>query len=278
MSKEYTGRADGRRTMDLLWGRQRRPTRGPKPGLALDDIVALAVRLADGEGLGAVSMRRLATELGVGAMSLYTYVPGKAELLELMLDRVAGERPGVAPSGSGLRAALDAHVRELWSMYERHPWMLEVASSRATMGPNELDAYERFMATVADTGLPAREAVAVGGVLQMYVSGAARIVAETRRAEAVTGKSEDDWWREREPILAEVMTGERFPALTRLGAEGGFDVAADSPDYLVTFALEDFEFGLQRLLDGIEHHVAALTSGRRQAPRGRRAGSPGRRG
>lgn len=281
MAPEYTGRGEGRRTMDLLWGRAPTPSRGPKPGLDLGTIVATAIRIADRDGIDAVSMRRVAGELGVGAMSLYTYVPGKAELLELMVDRVIGSVHGTSAAGPGWRAALEAHARELWTMYERHPWILQVSTSRATMGPNELDAYERFLSTVADIGLPAREAVAIAGALQMYVFGAARFVAEARRAEEATGKSELEWWGEHEPVLDEVMSAERFPSLTRLGQEGGFDVPPDAPDYIVTFALDDFEFGLQRLLDGVEAHVARVRrSGARppRQPRGRRDGSPARRG
>src|SRR5689334_25423292 len=77
--------------MQLLWGTREPPTRGPKPGLELGGIVAAAIKLADAQGLGELSMRKVAQELGVGTMSLYRYVPGKAELLDLMLDAVYGE-------------------------------------------------------------------------------------------------------------------------------------------------------------------------------------------
>ncbi|MBK3547134.1 TetR/AcrR family transcriptional regulator, partial [Streptomyces sp. MBT60] len=86
-----TGSGDIARSLELLWGTGERPSRGPKPGLTLDRIVTAAVAVADAEGLAAVSMRRLSTELGTGTMSLYRYVPGKSELLDLMFDRVLGE-------------------------------------------------------------------------------------------------------------------------------------------------------------------------------------------
>lgn len=88
---ETSGSGDIARTMELLWDAGRRPSRGPKPTLTLDQIVEAGVRVADAEGLESMSMRRVATELGTGTMSLYRYVPGKAELLDLMLDRV--QRP-----------------------------------------------------------------------------------------------------------------------------------------------------------------------------------------
>src|SRR5690606_9235190 len=99
-----SGGGDLARTLDLLWNTDRRPSRGPKPGLTLERIVDAAVEVADRDGLDALSMRRIATELGTGTMTLYRYVPGKAELLDLMLDRVqrpeddAAPGPGRAPS------------------------------------------------------------------------------------------------------------------------------------------------------------------------------------
>ncbi|WNF28717.1 TetR/AcrR family transcriptional regulator [Streptomyces sp. C11-1] len=94
-----TGSGDIARSLELLWGTGERPSRGPKPGLTLDRIVTAAIAVADAEGLSAVSMRRLSTELGTGTMSLYRYVPGKAELLDLMLDRVLGEPLPTGPTG-----------------------------------------------------------------------------------------------------------------------------------------------------------------------------------
>ena len=96
----------------------------------------------------------------------------------------------------------------------------------------------------------------------MFVRGAARDAVEAAGAEAGTGKSEDEWWRERDPILDEVLTPERFPTLMRLGADGGFDVPPDTENYNVRFVLDDFEFGLQRLLDGIESYVGRPALGR----------------
>jgi AcrR family transcriptional regulator len=93
MVLEYSGSGDPKRTMALLWGIGKKPTRGPKPGLSVGRIVSAAVEVADAEGLGALSMRRVADRLGIGTMSLYTYVPGKAELIDVMLDTVLGETP-----------------------------------------------------------------------------------------------------------------------------------------------------------------------------------------
>ena len=109
---ETSGSGDIGRTLELLWETGRRPSRGPKPTLTLDRIVEAAIRVADTEGLEGLSMRRVAAELGTGTMSLYRYVPGKGELLDLMLDRV--QRPSENPADlgdDGWRTALEALAR-----------------------------------------------------------------------------------------------------------------------------------------------------------------------
>jgi AcrR family transcriptional regulator len=266
MAPEYSGRGDARRSMELLWGRQARGTRGPKPAMDLETIVRAAIELADADGLDAVSMRRIADRLGVGTMSLYTYVPGKGELLDLMLDTVYGEDAvDPLPSTGSLRERLEAGARRQWAFLHRHPWILSVASSRAVLGPNELDGYERALSVVADLGVSARDAVAIVDSVGLYVRGAARDAVEAAAAERVTGVSETQWWTERDAILTEKWTDERFPTLTRLGAGGGFDVPPETENYNVQFILDDFEFGLQRLLDGIEAYVGP----RRPRPRSR---------
>ena len=91
MTAEFPGGGDPRRSIPLLWGAAGAGRRGPKPSRSVDEVVHAAIALADAEGLAALSIRRVAEALGLSAMSLYTYVPSKAELIDLMLDRVAGE-------------------------------------------------------------------------------------------------------------------------------------------------------------------------------------------
>lgn len=258
MAPEYLGRGDARRSMNLLWGRSRPATRGPKAALDLETVVRAGIELAEAEGLEALSMRRVAERLEMGTMSLYTYVPGKAELLDLMVDTVYGDRLGELPSDrdGSLRDRLAALARAQWAFYHRHPWTLAIASGRSVLGPNEADSYERALAVVADLGLSAREAVAIVDSISLFVRGAARDASEAAGAEAATGKAEAEWWTEREPLLNEVMTPERFPTLSRLAGAGGFDVPPNTENYNVQFIVDDFEFGLQRLLDGFEAFVA----------------------
>ncbi len=266
MAPEYAGRGDAVRSMELLWGRTAKGgARGPKQGTDLESVVRAAIEIADAEGLKAVSMRRVADRLGLGTMSLYTYVPGKGELLDLMLDTVYGERsPEVVGAGPTPRAALEALARDQWDFHHRPPWTLYVASSRAVLGPNESDAYEAVLAVAADFGVPARDAIAIVDSLSMYVRGAARDAVEAAAAERVTGMTELEWWTARDEILSEVMTRERYPTLARLDAEGAFAVPPDTENYNLRFIVDDFEFGLQRLLDGIEAHVRTARPSRRR--------------
>jgi AcrR family transcriptional regulator len=278
MAPEYSGRGEGARSLALLWGLRDGPRRGPRPALDLRGIVRVAVELADRDGLEAVSMRRVADALGVGTMTLYTYVPGKGELLDLMLDRVYGEGLDTSPHGPAddWRGALESVARANWAQYERHPWTLSIASGRSVLGPNELAGYESALAIVEPLGLPAREAVAMVDALSMFVRGAARDAADARGAAEATGISEMQWWYEREPTLTELMTAERFPTLTRLGEAGGFDVPPDTLDYNLRFALDDFEYGLARLLDGFEAEVARSGRGRRARRAGEKRSKAGR--
>jgi AcrR family transcriptional regulator len=257
MSTEYTGRGDPARSMALLWGTQKLPSRGPKPGLSVERIVQAAIRVADAEGLAALSMRRVATELGVGTMSLYTYVPGKAELLDVMLDTVLGEVTPPDAAAGDWRARLEAHARELWAHYHRHPWALGVSGARALLGPNETALYESSLATVAGTGLSGREMVHVVTLVAEYARGAAGRAVEAAQAARHTGVTDDQWWQAREPLLDQVFDPERYPTVTRLAQEGAFQQLEGDLPYNVQDAVDSFEFGLGRVLDGIEAHVKA---------------------
>lgn len=281
MMSEYTGRGDARRSMELLWRRVEAPTRGPKPKRSIDDIVEAAVAIADEEGLAAVSMRKVAERLGTGAMSLYTYVPSKAELLDLMFEHVIGAGPIELPYEDGWRAALQALAEEDWALYQRHPWMLGVATSRAPMGPNSLDAYEASLRTVDGIGLDGSEMIGVVGLVTGYVRGAARSVADAAEAERATGISDDDWWHARSPMLDEVWDPERFPIATRASADHQVVEQRDDDgnlrSYLHQEAYDNFRFGLAVVLDGVEALVASKRKRRQETKASSSASSPSKR-
>lgn len=246
MTTEYTGGGDPVRTLALLWGTQEKPSRGPKPALTVERIVQAAIEIADVEGLAALSMRRVAERLGVGAMSLYTYVPGKAELLDLMLDRVSGEtaRPENVPGGWRARLALIA--RENWALLHRHPWLLRISTGRPPLGPNVIAKYDYELRAVEGIGLTDLEIDSVVTLILGHVHGAARGAVEAAQAAQHTGMTDRQWWEASAPYLEKVFDPQRFPTAARVGAAAG---ETHNAAYNFEHA---FEFGLQRLLDGIE--------------------------
>jgi AcrR family transcriptional regulator len=233
-------RENPERALALLWRTQDRPSRGPKPGLSVDVVVRAAIKIADAEGIAAVSMRRVAEALGVGTMSLYTYVPAKAELLELMVDAVIGETE--LSDGGGWRAWLEHFARDSLAGYRRHPWLLRVSLTRGLMGPNQTAALESVLRTITGIGLTTGEMMAVVQLVVGYVRGVAQGALDAAQAERSTGVSDEQWWTDVGPLHDRYLDADRFPTLT------GVFRAEDW--------VEPFEFGLCRVLDGIEALVA----------------------
>lgn len=252
MSTEYSGTGDPARSLALLWRTRERTSRKGKPELSVERIVRAAIELADSEGLAALSMRRVAERLGVGTMSLYTYVPGKAELIDVMLDTVFGETARPAEVPGGWRGRLEQIARENWAMYQRHPWMLHVGTSRPPLGPEVNAKYEYELGAVEGIGLTDVEMDSVLTLVLNHVQGSARLLADAAGLQQRTGLTDEQWWNAHEPYLAKIGDVERFPTAARVGAAAGAEHNAAYP------AEYGFEFGLQRILDGIE----ALVKGR----------------
>ncbi|MEV0155603.1 TetR/AcrR family transcriptional regulator [Micromonospora sp. NPDC050686] len=250
MSVEYSGTGDPARSLALLWRTREKPSRRGGD-LSVDRIVRAAIELADAEGLAALSMRRVAERLGVGTMSLYTHVPGKGELLDVMLDTAYGQtaRPDDVPGG--WRGRLTQIARENWALHLRHPWLLQVATTRPPLGPNVTAKYEYELRAVDGIGLTDLEMDAVVTLVDNYVHGAVRSAVEAAQAARRTGMTDEQWWRVHAPYLEKVMDPRRFPVAARVGLAAGQEYqAAGDP-------AGAFEFGLQRLLDGVQMLVAA---------------------
>jgi AcrR family transcriptional regulator len=244
MIQEYSGSGDPAKSLELLWGLQPRPTRGPKPALTVAQIVEAAVRIADTDGLAAMSVRRVADELGVGAMTLYRYFPGKGELIDVMLDTVYGELPRREVRGDW-RARLDEVARENRDLYLNHAWLLHVAVSRPPLGPHLMAKYEWELSAVEGIGLTDVEMDAAVALVNGYVHGAVRSAVEARQVILRSGITDKEWWLAHEPLLDKIGDTKKFPLASRVGTTVGqeFDAPYDSD--------HGFEFGLARVLDGI---------------------------
>lgn len=239
----FPGSGDPARSLALLWRTSERSSRKGKPDLSVDAIVRAAIELADTAGFAAVSMRRVAERLKVGTMSLYTYIPGKAELLDVMLDTVYNET--TEPTQDTWRARLEHIARENLALYERHPWLTQVATSRPVLGPNAIAKYDRELRAIDGIGLSDVEMDSVLTLVHGYVHGAARWAADAAAAEQSTGMSDEQWWYAHAPFLERIMDGRRYPVAARVGtAAGEAHQAAYNPRHA-------FEFGLRRVLDGI---------------------------
>jgi AcrR family transcriptional regulator len=259
---EFSGGGDPARTIATLWGTRQLPQRGPRHTLTTAQVIAAAVEIADNDqDLAALSMRRVAELLGVGTMSLYTYIASREELVEAMLDKVYGEAVqqlaagGDTPWKDGLRRV----ARVSWNLYMRHPWVLQVFTGRPPLGPHAIAKYERELSVIDGIGLTDIEMDAVITLVHTHVEGVARRRIETDRAVRRTGISDAQWWQRVQPFVAEVFDPARFPIAARVGqAAGQAHQAAHNPEHA-------YAFGLDRLLQGVE----ALIEGRTRTPRDR---------
>ena len=247
MSDNRSGPADPARTLALLW---REPGfgqsgRGPKQALSVDDVVATAVEIADAAGLDSLSMRKVADALGVGAMSLYTYVAGKAELLDLMLDFVYLRMPRPARPGSTWRDKLRAVADENRALYLAHPWLSTVPTARPPLGPGLMAKYEHELSAFDELGLDDVTIDDALTYLLTFVGAAARGAIEAAASQHASSMSDEQWWVANAPLLARVFDPESYPTAVRVGSAAG---AANESAYNADHA---YEFGLSRALDGL---------------------------
>jgi AcrR family transcriptional regulator len=251
MAKDRTGSGHPSRTLELLW---REPGsggkgRGPKQGLSVDAVVRAAIELADAEGLDAVTMRRLAQRLDVTPMTLYTYVPGKAELLDLMLDAVYLRMERADHADEPWRERVMAVAGENLALVARHPWVAELPVTRPPLGPGLMAKYEHELRAFEGLGLDDVEQDAALTHLLDFVQSTARKAHDAAAAERDSAMSDEQWWAANAPMLARVFDPERYPVATRVGsAAGEAHQSAYSPEHA-------YEFGLQLILEGLARLV-----------------------
>jgi AcrR family transcriptional regulator len=247
--------------LDLLWGRRERGRRGPRPGLSPDAIVEAAMRLADAEGLEAVSMARVATELGVTTMALYRYVANKDELLQLMWNGSALGAEHLVIEGDGWRSRLRTWAIIQRDMLDRHPWVAHMPMAAPPVAPNSLHFVERGLGTMDETGLPDDEKIRVIGLLASYTLSEARMADDAMRAakatmaaaqaaaESASSSAEvPDAGLEPpqsfEGLLRELVDERTYPRLYHLA----WSPEPDNPPS----EHEQFLFGIDLILDGVQ--------------------------
>ena len=237
--------------LDLLWGRRGRGQRGPKPGLSVDAIVAAAVRLADAEGLEAVSMAHVAEQLGFTTMSLYRHVSSKEELLQLMWNASAQGAEDIVLTGDDWRSRLRMWATIQRETMDRHPWITQMPMAAPPMAPNSLTFVERGLEAMDGSGLADADKLRVIGLISSYALSEARMAHDAARAAkqaqaaAAAGEPQPAWtW---EGLVREVADEQTYPRLHRLAWSGSIGDDPSGWD-----EQEEFRFGLDRILDGVE--------------------------
>jgi AcrR family transcriptional regulator len=218
----------------LLWDETEQPTRGPKPSLSPRRIADAAVDLADADGLGAVSMAKVAAVFHLSGMALYRYVPGKDELVGLMIEAILAERPDLSAAGDDWRSQVIEWARRSWAVHQAHPWLLAAtAMRRQAMGPNQLGWMDAAIAALQKTGLTAAQQHQIF----LLVAGLVRNLAQQQLD---YDEVHDQEWNRLNGELLD-RHAHRFPALTKAIVDGAF-IPAEDP----------LGFGLDRLLDGVQ--------------------------
>jgi AcrR family transcriptional regulator len=228
-------------------------------------IVAAAISVADREGLGALSMRRVANELGAATMSLYRHVQNKDELVLLMLDAVFAEVTLPDPPPPGWRERIDLVARLQWATFRRHPWLARVISfTRPVPAPHAMAHTELAMSALDGLGFDPITALYLIVAVTGHVLATAVNLESEFEALQNTGVTPDEWMRAYEPKMAEAAVLERFPRLLAVGLEPDFDMDLDTV----------FEIGLELVLDGlaarIERGQVPASPAARHEPRGPR--------
>ncbi|WP_112134465.1 TetR/AcrR family transcriptional regulator [Glycomyces dulcitolivorans] len=249
MATPQTGAGDPKRSLELLWRgfgpQQSRP--GPKPRLTVDRIVEAAIAVADREG-SCFGMRSVSAELGVGAMTIYRYVPGKDELVDLMIDRISrvdGTEPDLA--ALGWRAGLEMIAEATWEVHERHPWLLEINQRRPVFGPDSLAGYDFALSAFANAEVDDREKNLIITSVMNLVMGTARQYLLRDRAEAAPAAGEQEWWEVQAPYLNRAIESGRFPNIARLEGESSWDITGH----------QAMRYLLDRFLDGLAPRMEA---------------------
>jgi AcrR family transcriptional regulator len=223
----------------LVWGFPSPARRGPKPAHTVADVVAAAMALADEEGVAGLSLQRIARRLDLTPTALYRYVSSKDELVMLVVDAGAGAPPAELPGT--WRAGAAEWVRALIARYRAHPWLVDLPVRGAPVTPNLLAWLESLLGVLRATGLPAGDQLSCATLLDGY-------------ARSVAGLARDLAASDRTPVQSPEVVGFLYPLL----AERGYPLVAGmlaGGEYVDSPADPDIEFGLNRILDGIDRLV-----------------------
>ncbi|MFD4797800.1 TetR/AcrR family transcriptional regulator [Streptomyces anulatus] len=244
--KNGSGGGDLPASLEAAWGLRDRPAKGPKPGLSLERIVAAAVGVAASDGLAAVSMGRVAQELGASTMSLYRYVSAKDELYVLMQEAAVGppEPLSALEAGAGWRAALTEWAAAQRERYHGHLWALRIPIGGPPATPNSIAWWEQGLQALGGSGLGEGDKTSVILLISNFVRSEALMMSDLAAAVTARGITPEELAASHERTLKRLVDPERHPGITRQ-LETGVMSEPDEADY-------EFDFGMGVLLDGVE--------------------------
>ena len=228
----------------VIWARTERATKGPAPSLTRQQVADAAVALADVGGIDAVSLRRLAAALDVGAASLYRYVDSKDELIDLMVDAVEGE-DGAPPALESIwRQDVIVFALRTRGLMLRHPWLVSTAASRPCFGPNSLAWVEHGLAAMDALELDADDNLVAGEMINAFIRGFVSRELANRQALSRTGTGAERWARSIAPYLQTVVASGLYPRFA--------NVFTDARLPHEDIREKTFRTALERILDGVE--------------------------
>ncbi|MBE3001971.1 TetR/AcrR family transcriptional regulator C-terminal domain-containing protein [Nocardiopsis sp. HNM0947] len=242
-----TTRTSIEKTLDLLWAGLGQPKRGPRHQLTVERVVGAAMDAVEADGVEALSMRKVAARLGVGAATLYTYVPDRSALLALMVEEMIGQAPLPHTRPGTWREKVETWAREDLESFRAHPWLVEVTGG-AYIGPNGFAWTDSAIRVFDGTGLSAEEAMAAVDAVDGLVRGhVAKVVADDRAARWTDPEGRSFATVQESYLTTYRIEPGRFPAVERLADPLG--------------PVEAFERALGWLLDGVEQRIAECGTG-----------------
>jgi AcrR family transcriptional regulator len=220
---------------------RRRPLRNTVPKLSKQAIVAAAIKIADAEGLDAISMRKIAVAIGSGTMSLYRHIAARDELLDAMLDAVYSELALPVRSAGDWRARITAIARGQRHMLRTHPWVAPLVGSRPPLLPGFLDSFEASLQALLDAGLQITDAAAASAMINAFVIGHALLEHSEHQARRRTGLTKRQWRARNAPVVKRILGTGDYPAVAQY-VRHAQDIDPDTA----------FDDGLDGILDSIE--------------------------
>jgi AcrR family transcriptional regulator len=233
---------------EMVWGVRDRPTKGPKRGLSLEQVVDAGIRVATADGVDGVSMSRVANELGTSAMSLYRYVASKDELLTLMVDGAFGLVEVEEPTEGTWRERLAEWSRIELGAYRQFPWITRIPVTGAPIMPHQVRFMEWGLRALGDTKLAEHEKLSTILLITSFTRSFAMLSSDLTAAFTSNPDTVAQVMSNYGALLKMLTKAEEYPAVHALVDSGTFDDEEDEFDGLDY----DYNFGLDRILDGIE--------------------------